>query len=384
MSNENKSPAAISTLSRRSVVRSIITLAAGGAVAKMVTPGSAAASADAACADDGRLSPVSREPLALDVTPRTLRTGDFLLTDQYNARVYLVRDRKILPFIDVDTWGRSHVWDAIATPDRKTVYLSMSGLRGPTLDYVGVKGLALIVELDPRSGKVLRSFSSVNDKGWPHHQEFIDTTGMVLTSDGKRLLVNDFIGFAHRGMILEFDLTKDGEVSVFRDGLMEPAGLSADGPDHVLVGNARMPGGSELGGQVVRVNVNTGTKEVLFNVNRTTGALIGAIRLADGTLVGSISDWPDQLKSEVIRIDGKTKHKTLIQPDLAFFSAQMAPDPEEGFWVAESVSRTLLHMNTDGKVLERINVDDCEAAPRAATQPLGRAFDTLESIRLVA
>jgi hypothetical protein len=373
-------------LSRRDMIRSMAGAAAGGAALGVIgidkalaTPAPAAEQ----CIDHGRVAPVIGPAIDLHVTPRRLERGDMLLTDQYNAKVYLVRNKQVLPFVDVRTWGRSHLWDAIASHDRKRIYVSMSGLRGPSLDYVGIKGIASIIEVDAETGKLLRTFSSTNEEGWPNHKAFIDPTGLVLTSDNKYLLANDFIGFAHKGMVLRFDLGS-GEMKVLASGLMEPSGLSPDGPDHVLIGNARMPGGAELGGQIVRMNVHNSEQEVLFNVNLTTGAMIGAARLTDGTLVGTISDWPDQKRSTVIRVDGPDKFTPLLSPSLAFFSAQVAPDLHEGFWVAESVGRTLYHLNTKGDVLETVRVDECAADYRGPTEPLVRAFDTLESIRLVA
>jgi hypothetical protein len=86
----------------------------------------------------------------------------------------------------------------------------------------------------------------------------------------------------------------------------------------------------------------------------------------------------------VIRIDGPKSYTPLLSPELAFFSAQLAPDLTEGFWVAESVTRTLYRLGLDGRVLDRLPVDGCAAGHQGPVQPLVRAFDTLESIRLVA
>jgi hypothetical protein len=322
------------------------------------------------------------DPLVVRVTPVRLQKGDLLVTDQFNSKVRLVRDGREQPFVDVGTWSKSHLWDAIASTDHKRVYVSLSGIRGPVIDYVGIRGLGAVLEIDPERGELLRTFTSIHPKtGHPYTDRMIDPAGMVLLDEEKALLVNDFNGFKSAGKVLRIDLAS-GDISVFADGLAEPAGMTRDGRDHVLIANARMPQGAELGGQIVRLNVHSGEKEVLYDMYSSTGALIGAARFSDGKVYATLSDWPAQQTSAFFRVEGVDRATQLYQPKPGFLSAGVATDAD-GVWIAESVRRRLYKIAPDGKVLATVAV---EGGPADEARPplLERAFDTLESVKTVA
>lgn len=371
-------------VSRRNFVVSVLATSAGALVVSKASAalgqgytGSSTANKNNAYDD---YKPNTAEPLVVKVKPTKLLKGDLLLTDQYASRIHLVRDGKLIPFINVASWSTSHLWDTVVNAKRDRIYVSMSGIRGPKLDFVGIRGVAGIIEINPETGDVTRVFSSIDPVSkWPYNEMMIDPAGMVVLPDQKTLLVNDFNGFKSNGKILAVDL-ESGKIEVFATGFMEPAGLNLDGPDHVLVGNARMPGGLELGGQIVRLNIHNKSREVLHEIESKTGALIGATRLADGTIIGSLSDWPAQQTSKVFKVTGPRESVELYQPKPGFLSSGITADGD-GFWVGESNRRHLVKVGADGSILQRVKLG---RRPESNPPLLERAFDTLESVKIVA
>ena len=365
---------------RRSFILRMAAASAGGALL-----GGVGASLGAGLRAEERESeavPTRTDPIVVRINPVKLQQGDLLVTDQFKSKVRLVRKGASRPFVEVDTWSKSHLWDAVTTPDRKRVYVSLSGIRGPVIDYVGIRGIGAVLEIDPEAGELKRTFTSLDPKtGHPFAHKMVDPSGMVVLPGENALLVNDFFGFKSSGKILKIDLLS-GDIKVFAEGFLEPSGMTPDGPDHVLIGNARMPSGAELGGQIVRLNVRTGEREVLHNIDSTTGALIGAARFSDGKVYGTLSDWPAQQTSMFFRVDGPNERTQLFQPRPGFLSAGVAAD-RDGMWIGESVRRRLYKVAPDGRVLETVQV---EGGPASEVNPplLERAFDTLESVKYVA
>jgi hypothetical protein len=367
-------------LSRRKFVVSVLATSAGAlvlgrtAIAQEYKPGYIPPS------PFKDIKPNVAEPLVVRVKPTKLLKGDLLVTDQYISKIHIIRNGKAKPFIDIDSWSTSHLWDVAVNAKRNRVYISMSGIRGPQLDFVGIRGVAGVVEVNTDTGKVERVFSSIDPVSkWPYADMMVDPAGLVILPDQKTLLVNDFNGFKSDGKILAIDL-ETGKISVFATGLMEPAGLNMDGPDHVLIGNARMPGGAELGGQIVRMNIHTKQKEVLHEIESKTGALIGATRLEDGTLVATLSDWPAQQESKVFKVSSLRESVELYQPKPGFVSSGITADGD-GFWVGESLRRQLVKISPKGTVLQRVALN---TRPENNPPLIERAFDTIESVKIIA
>lgn len=379
MSNDTKE--AVQATTRRSFIFRMAAAGAGGALLGGVGA-SLGTGLRAEESSTGEAVPTRTEPIVVRINPMKLQQGDLLVTDQFKSKVRLVRDGASRPFVEVDTWSKSHLWDAIATPDRKRVYVSLSGIRGPVIDYVGIRGIGAVLEIDPEAGELKRTFTSLDPQtGHPFAHKMVDPAGMVVLPQQNTLLVNDFFGFKSSGKILKIDLLS-GDIDVFADGFLEPSGMTPDGPDHVLIGNARMPGGAELGGEIVRLNVRTGEREVLHNLHSSTGALIGAARFSDGKVYATLSDWPAQQTSMFFRVDGLNERTQLFQPRPGFLSAGVAID-RDGMWIGESVRRRLYKIAPDGSVLQTVQV---EGGPTNEANPplLERAFDTLESVKYVA
>jgi hypothetical protein len=326
---------------------------------------------------NGKAAP-TQEPVVVNVTPTRLQRGDLLITDQFHSRVLLSRDGVAAPLVEVSTWDNAHLWDAIASKDRQRVYISLSGMRAPTIDYVGIEGTGMVLEIEPAAGQLRRVFTAFDPATrTPYLDKMIDPSGMLLLPDQQTLLISDFFGWQGNGKILALNLN-DGSVSVLASGLDAPVGINPDGPDHVLVGNARMPGGGEFGGQVVRVNIHTGDAEVLYAYDENP-ALISAARLADGTLIAVRTEWPRQQHSVLFSIDALGFATPLYHPQPGFLGSGISVD-SDGVWIAESVRRQIVKVAPDGSILNIVTLD-----PSALdnVQPIRRAFDTIESVRVV-
>lgn len=325
----------------------------------------------------GSSQPLPTDLLAVTVVPTELSRGDLVVTDQSAGRVLCVRGERVELLADVQSWSHSVLFDAIPSADRRNVYISTCGIRGPLGEHYGVRGVGMVLELDARAGSVSRVFSAFH---------LVDPAGLVLSRDQRTLYVADFHGFGrddalgHGGKIHAIDL-ESGSIRTISEGkhLVAPVGINPDGDDHLLVGNAMMRELSGFyGGSIVRVNINTGEQTLMHEHERGV-SLIGAARLRDGSVCATRSDWPHQQKSAVVRITGDHAYEAIFEPTPGFLSSGIAVD-DDGFWVAESVDRQLHKFDHSGTKLATVDLP----APAIRGELLKRASDTVESVRIVA
>lgn len=312
--------------------------------------------------------------------PTALKRGDLLVCDQGTSRVNLLRDGVSRPYLDVSSWCNAHLWDTAVSADRRRLYVSMSGMRGPTANHVGIAGSSAVLEIDTESGRLTRAFTAFDlMSGVPYADRMLDLAGVVLTPDGQQILGCDFNDWQGNGRVVTIDINS-GEVSVLTDGLDQPSTLSVDGPDHVLVANTRQPHGKAGGGQIVRVDIHTGQKEVLASIAGVDASLIGVVRLPDGSFIATMSEGTQE-KCVLVRIDADGgRHRVIFHPQPGFLGSGVALD-DESVWVAETLRRRVYQVDLDGAVRRHIQVyDDVDEND---LQFMFRGFDTLESVKVV-
>ncbi len=312
--------------------------------------------------------------------PTGLESGDLLVVDQATGRINLLRDGASRPYLDVSSWCSAHLWDTATSSDRSRLYISLSGMRGPTANHVGIAGSSAVLEIDTRTGRLSRAFTAFDPvSGVPYVDRMLDLAGLVVTPDDQRVLACDFNNWQGNGRVIAIDLDS-GDVSVLTDGLDQPSTLTVDGPDHVLVANTRQPHGKAGGGEIVRVNVHTGEKEVLANIAGVDASLIGVVRLPDGSFVATMSEGTQE-KCVLVRVaaDG-SDHRVIFHPKPGFLGSGISSDGNS-FWVAETLRRRVYQLDFDGNVERHIQVYD--EVDENDLEFMFRGFDTIESVKVV-
>lgn len=321
------------------------------------------------------------EPFVVDMAGMTLRRDDLLVTNQRDSNVLLIRDGRASTLLEMHTLNNAYLWDTVASKDRSRLYVSASGVRTPVVGQVGVRGSGAIIEIDVARGEITRVFTS--------RRHLTDPSGLVLSPDESVLYVADYNDFGKVGRISTVDLAS-GDVGLLSEGrlLRESTGISLDGDSHLLIGNANMPEGGYAGGSIVRIEIATGSQEMLHDQSDedvpSAPSLIGAVRLASGEIVGARSEWPRQATSSIFKVTGPGPQdfENLYDPTPGFFGGGIAvTDSRDAFWVTESVRWEVLKIAADGRILERVQLDPQKSAEAL---PLPGAFETLESVKLVA
>ncbi|HEX6292803.1 MAG TPA: hypothetical protein VFZ66_26700 [Herpetosiphonaceae bacterium] len=313
-------------------------------------------------------------------SPTALESGDLLVTDQSSNRIMLVREGQSRPYLDVSSWCNAHLWDTATNSDRSRLYVSMSGMRGPTANHIGVAGTAAVLEIDTTTGNLLRAFTAYDAvSGLPYQDRMLDLAGLVVTPDDKRVLVCDFNNWQGNGKVIAIDLGS-GDISILTDGLDQPSTLSVDGPDHVLVANTRQPHGKASGGQIIRVNIHTGEKEEIAEITGVDASLIGVVRLPDGSFAGTMSEGTQE-KCVVVHVDSQGNHRTIWHPQPGFLGSGISSDGSS-LWVAETLRSRVYQLNFDGSIKQHFQVYD--GIDQNNLEFMFRGFDTLESVKVVA
>lgn len=313
--------------------------------------------------------------------PTTLTAGDLLVVDQASGRVLVVDPaRGSRPYLEVSSWCRAHLWDTATSSDRSRLYLSLSGMRGPTANHVGVAGSSAVLEIDTATGELTKAFTAFDpDSGVAYTDRMLDLAGLVVTPDDQRVLVCDFNNWQGNGKVISIEIAT-GAVSVLTDGLDQPSTLSVDGPDHVLVANTRQPHGKASGGQIVRVNIHTGAKEVIADLAGVNASLIGVVRLPDGSFRVSMSEGTQE-QCVVAHVDADgSKHRVLWHPKPGFVGSGIGL-AGDSLWVAETLRKRVYELGFDGAVRRHLQVYDGGADDEI--EFLFRGFDTLESVKVV-
>lgn len=349
-------------ISRRAFVTSLVAtgVAAGAGVALVERPDEAAV---------GRVAPTEEYPVVLRARAMSLAAGDLLVTDQAKTRIVHARGSETTVLATIESWSHSYVFDAVASPDRRKLYVSMTGLNPPGPSYYfGIRGVGRVLEIDVATGNLLRTFAS---------PDLIDPAGLVVAPDGRTLYISDFNSFHGNGKLHRVDLSS-GVVETVTSGkhLITPVGMNADGSNHVIMANAKMPEVRAPGGRLVRVDVRTGTQDLVHDHGSTLGEVIAAVPLPDGRYAGVRSEWPAQEHSAVFVTDG-SQHHDVYTPKPGFMSSGIAWDGD-GIWLGESTRRQAQKIDLDGRVVATVNVDSDGTARK-----LARAADTLESVRVV-
>jgi len=312
--------------------------------------------------------------------PTELAPGDLLVTDAANARIVLVRDGVSRRYLDIWSWCDAHVWDVALTGDRQRLYISVSGMRAPALDHTGIPGSSAILEVDTTKGRLLRVIESIDrDSGLPYPDRMLDIAGIAVTADGRRLLMADFNNWQGDGKVLALDLATE-ELSVVADGLDQPSTVTLDGPDHVLVANTRQPHGKAGGGQVVRLAIGGGEREVLADVRGVPASLIGVARLDNGALLGTMSEGTQEQCVVVQLEQGSSEPRVLWHPKPGFLGSGITAQGDT-LWVAETLRRRAYQLEADGSVRRHVQV--YEEGDEDDLRFFFRGFDTLESVRVV-
>lgn len=313
------------------------------------------------------------------LAPLELQPGDLLVTDQANGRVVRVRGDVAVPCLDVSSWCNAHLWDTAVSADRQRLYLSVSGMRGPVANHIGIEGSSAVLEVDTASGRLTRAFTAFRSQvGLPYTDRMVDLAGITLTADGRTVLGCDFNKWQGNGKVVGIDLDS-GEVTIVADGLDQPSSLAIDGPDHVLVANTAQPHGQASGGQVVRVNLRTGERAVVAEITGVAASLIGVGRLDDGTYVGTMSEGT-QDSCVLVRFDADGSHRVIWHPDPGFLGSGIAVDGD-GVWVAETVRARVYRLDGSGR--EERYAQVYERTNGAEMHKMIRGFDSLESVTLV-
>lgn len=349
-------------ISRRAFVSSLVAsgVVAGVGVALVEAPDRPAR---------GGVAPTEDYPVVVDARPVALRRGDLLVTDQANTQIVHVHDGVATPVVAVRSWSHSYVFDAVASPDRSRLYVSMTGLNVPgDRYYFGIRGVGRVLEIDTATGRLVRMFSS---------HDLVDPAGLVVSPDGRTLYVSDFNSFHGNGKVHAVDLAS-GEMRLVSKGdlLVTPVGMNADGPHHVVVGSAHMPEVRAPGGRLVRVDLRDGSQSLVHAHPEVLGEVIAALPLPAGGYAAVRSEWPQQQQSAVFVTAGEG-YRDLYNPRPGFMSSGIAWD-RDGIWVGESTRRQAQKIGLDGTVLQTVNIGSDGAA-----KPLKRAADTLESVRVV-
>ncbi len=312
--------------------------------------------------------------------PTALERGDLLVTDQASNRIMLLRNGQSRPYLDVSSWCNAHLWDTATNADRSRVYVSMSGMRGPTANHIGVAGSAAVLEIDAQTGNLLRAFTAYDAvSGLPYQDRMLDLAGLVVTPDNQKVLVCDFNNWQGNGKVIAIDLNS-GDISILTDGLDQPSTLSIDGPDHVLVANTRQPHGKASGGQIIRVNIHTGEKEEIAEISGVDASLIGVVRLPDGSFAGTMSEGTQE-KCVVFHLDSTGKHRNIWHPQPGFLGSGISTDGSS-LWVAETLRSRVYELNFDGTIKQHVQVYD--GIDEENLEFMFRGFDTLESVKVVA
>lgn len=312
--------------------------------------------------------------------PTTLQPGDLLVTDQATFSVKLVRDGVARPYLDLSSWCKAHVWSTAVSPDRKHVYVSMSGMRGPVANMVGIEGTSAILEIDTETGKLTRAFTAYRGGlGFPYSDMFIDIAGIVVSPDGGFIYACDFNNWQGNGKVIAID-RRTREVSVLTDGLDQPSTLSLDGPYHLLVANTRQPHGKASGGQVIRIDTRSGQKSLIADISGIDASLIGVVRLNSGELIGTMSEGT-QDQCVVIRIaeDG-SEWKRIWHPEPGFIGSGIYSDGEH-VWVAETLRARVYELDPDGNPVKFHQIHD--DVDLMSPNKMIRGFDSLEAVTVV-
>ncbi|GAA1239340.1 hypothetical protein GCM10009676_24980 [Prauserella halophila] len=313
--------------------------------------------------------------------PTELRPDDILVTDQATFSVKLVRDGVSRPYLDLSSWCKAHVWSTAVAPDRKHVYVSMSGMRGPIANMVGVEGSSAVLEVDTETGKLTRAFTAFRGGlGHPYTDMFIDIAGIVVSPDGQFIYTCDFNGWQGNGKVIAIDRST-GVPSVLVDGLDQPSTLSLDGPYHLLVANTRQPGGQASGGQVVRIDTRSGASTVVTDIVDVEASLIGVVRLDSGDLMATMSEGT-QDQCFVIRINGETgEWRRVWHPEPGFIGSGIHSDGKV-VWVAETLRARVYAITPDGDPVRFHQIhDDVDLAD---PKKMIRGFDSLEAVTVVS
>ncbi|TYB49022.1 hypothetical protein [Actinomadura chibensis] len=312
--------------------------------------------------------------------PARLQAGDLLVVDQASSRVMVLRDGVARPYLEVSSWCDAHLWDTAVNSDLSRVYLSLSGMRGPNANHVGIAGTSAILEIDTATGRLTKAFTAYDEEtGLPYADRMVDLAGLVVTPDDRRVLACDFNNWQGDGKVVAADL-ETGRVSVLADGLDQPSSLSLDGPDHVLVANTRQPHGKASGGQIVRIGIQDGTKETLADITGVDASLIGVVRLADGSFAAALSEGTQE-KCVLVHVPaGGGAPREIWHPRPGFIGSGISTDGHS-IWVAETLRRRVYAVTADGSVERHFQVYDAPA--EGELEFMFRGFDTLESVRLV-
>ena len=314
-------------------------------------------------------------------TPTTLKRGDVLAVDQRSNRISLLRDGQSRPYLDISSAYQAHLWDVAVNSDRSRVYVSMSGMRGPTASHVGVAGTSAVLEIDAQSGNLLRAFTAYDEaSGLPYQDQMLDLAGLVITPDDTQVLACDFNNWQGNGKVIAINL-QTGMISVLADELDQPSTLSVDGPDHVLVANTRQPHGKASGGQIIRINTRTGTKEVVGEISGVDASLVGVVRLPDGSFAGTMSEGTQE-KCMVFQLEaGSNQHRIIWHPQPGFLGSGISVQ-DDTLWVAETLRGRAYQLDFNGNIKQFVQV--YAGVDQDNLEFMFRGFDTLESVKVVA
>jgi len=281
--------------------------------------------------------------------PTTLKRGDVLAVDQRSNRISLLRDGQSRPYLDISSAYQAHLWDVAVNSDRSRVYVSMSGMRGPTASHVGVAGTSAVLEIDAQSGNLLRAFTAYDEvSGLPYQDQMLDLAGLVITPDDTQVLACDFNNWQGNGKVIAINL-QTGTISVLADELDQPSTLSVDGPDHVLVANTRQPHGKASGGQIIRINTRTGTKEIVGEISGVDASLVGVVRLPDGSFAGTMSEGTQE-KCMVFHMEaGSSQHRIIWHPQPGFLGSGISVQ-DDTLWVAETLRGRAYQLDFNGNI----------------------------------
>jgi DNA-binding beta-propeller fold protein YncE len=312
--------------------------------------------------------------------PSTLQRGDLLVTDQATFSVKLVRDGVARPYLDLSSWCNAHVWSTAVSPDYRHVYVSMSGMRGPISDKVGLPGTSAVLEIDTETGKLTRAITGFRGGvGMPYDDKFIDLAGIVVSPDGRYVYGCDFNNWQGNGKVVSVDL-ETGAIDVVTDGLDQPSTLSLDGPYHLLVANTRQPHGKASGGQVIRVDTRSGAKTQVAEVTGVDASLIGVVRLESGAFVASMSEGTQDLCFVAkIEPDGQTWRR-IWHPEPGFIGSGIFSDGKH-IWVAETLRARVYELDADGNPVRFHQIHD--NVDLANPSKMIRGFDSLEAVTVL-
>lgn len=312
--------------------------------------------------------------------PTTLKRGDVLAVDQRSNRISLLRDGQSRPYLDISSAYQAHIWDVAVNSTQSRVYVSMSGMRGPTASHVGVAGTSAVLEIDAQTGNLLRAFTAYDEvSGLPYEDQMLDLAGLVITPDDKKVLACDFNNWQGNGKIIAIDL-QTGVISVLTDELDQPSTLSVDGPDHVLVANTRQPHGKASGGQIIRINTQTGVKEVVGEISGVDASLVGVVRLPDGSFAGTMSEGTQE-KCMVFHMDADgSQHRIIWHPQPGFLGSGISVQ-DDTLWVAETLRGRAYQLDFNGNIKQFVQV--YAGVDQDNLEFMFCGFDTLESVKVV-